>query len=206
MIKIEEKKDSDQSYSVLCCSPKYRRATLVGITLSVFSQLTGINAIMFYSNMIFKGLSLTATFVTALIGIVNFITSIIGLILLVFFGRKILMLVGNAAMAILLLTLAAFSFSHDSIGMIVCVLLFISFFEFSTGPIVWLYTAEIMKDKAMSIATFLNWTLSLAISIAIPYMVKYVSVGYIFLMFGLFTTIGTIYIAIFMRETMGKTQ
>ena len=160
---------------------------------------------MFYSNMIFKGLSLTATFVTALIGIVNFITSIIGLILLVFFGRKILMLLGNAAMAILLLTLAVFSFNRDSIGMIVCVLLFISFFEFSTGPIVWLYTAEIMKDKAMSIATFLNWTLSLAISIAIPFMVKYVSVGYIFLMFGLFTTIGTIYIAIFMRETMGKT-
>lgn len=148
---------------------------------------------------------MTATFVTALIGIVNFITSIFGLILLVFFGRKILMLIGNAAMAILLLTLAAFSFMHDSIGMIVCVLLFISFFEFSTGPIVWLYNAEIMKDKAMSLATFLTWTLSLAISIAIPFMVKYISVGYIFLMFGLFTTIGTIYISIFMRETMGKT-
>jgi len=43
---------------------------------------------MFYSNMIFKGLSLTATFVTALIGIVNFITSIIGLILLVFLVEK----------------------------------------------------------------------------------------------------------------------
>ena len=69
----------------------------------------------------------------------------------------------------------------------------------------WLYNAEIMKDKALSLATFLNWSFSLIISIVIPIMVKYVSVGYIFLMFGLFTTIGSIYIAIFMKETMGKT-
>ena len=52
--------------------------------------------------------------------------------------------------------------------MVVCVLLFISFFEFSSGQIVWLYMYEIMRDKAQSIGTFLNWFMSLVISLAIP--------------------------------------
>lgn len=90
--------------------------------------------------------------------------------------------------------------------MVTCVLLFIAFFEFSSGPIVWLYMSEIMTDKAQSIGTFLNWFMSLVISLAIPQLVKHYSIGYIFLSFGIFTVLGTVFIGIFMKETMGKTQ
>ncbi len=65
-VKDESGKD-DKTYSVICYSPKYRRATWVGCILSVLQQLTGINAIMFYSNILFKGLSMTNTSVTFLI-------------------------------------------------------------------------------------------------------------------------------------------
>jgi hypothetical protein len=87
---------------------------------------------------------MSATTVTALIGIVNFLATLVGLSLLYCFGRKTLMLVFNACMSITLLLLAYYAFDKNTIGMVVCVLLFIAFFEFSSGPIVWLYMAEIM--------------------------------------------------------------
>ena len=197
--------DDDVTYGQVCCDRKYARATIVGCTLSVFQQLTGINVIMFYSNILFKGLSMSSTTVTALIGIVNFLATLVGLSLLYCFGRKTLMLLFNALMAVTLLLLSYYAFDKDTIGMVVCVLLFIAFFEFSSGPIVWLYMAEIMQDKAVSIGTFLNWFLSLVVSIAIPLIVKQCDIGWIFLTLGLFTVLGTIFIAIFMKETMGKT-
>lgn len=102
--------DSGPGYGTLCFDPRYRRATAVGITLAIFSQLTGINVIMFYSNILFKGLSMSNTSITALIGIVNFITPIIGLLFLMCFGRKTLMLTFNIGMTIVLLLLALFAF------------------------------------------------------------------------------------------------
>jgi len=148
---------------------------------------------------------MTNTSVTFLIGIVNFLATLIGLTFLACAGRKTLMFWFSGAMSITLLLLSFFAFQRDTIGMVTCVLLFIAFFEFSSGPIVWLYMSEIMTDKAQSIGTFLNWFMSLVISLAIPQLVKHYSIGYIFLSFGIFTVLGTVFIGIFMKETMGKT-
>ena len=202
---IEDEDDSGPGYGTICFDPRYRRATWVGITLSIFSQLTGINVIMFYSNILFKGLSMSNTSITALIGVVNFITPIIRLMLLMCFGRKTLMVTFNIGMTIVLILLAVFSFYSESIGMIICVLLFIAFFEFSSGTITWLYLAEIMQAKAIGIATFLNWTVNLIVSIAVPYSVRAFHIGYIFLFLGIFTFIGTLIIIFLMIETKGKT-
>lgn len=161
---------------------------------------------MFYSNMLFKGLDMSSTMITFLIGLVNFAATLVGLVLLAFFGRKALMVIFNIAMALTLLFLSLCAFDKNSTGMIVFVLLFIAFFEFSSGPIVWLYNAEIMRDKANAIAVFLNWTVSLAMSISIPLLVKRYDIGYIFLSFAILTAIGSVLLIIFMRETKGKTQ
>ena len=193
------------SYGTLICDPRYRRATILGCALSIFQQLTGINVIMFYSNLVFKGLTITNTMITALVGIVNFVASIFGLLFLAFAGRKTLMAIFNIAMSVTLLMLSYYAFDHDSIGMVVCVLLFIAFFNFSSGTIIWLYNAEIMQDKAIALALFLNMLLGLVVSIAIPLVIKVVQIGYIFLTFGVLTVIGTVIIIIFMRETRGKT-
>jgi MFS family permease len=156
--------------------------------------------------MVFKGLDMSNTTITALVGIINFLATLVGLGFLACFGRKTIMLVFNAAMALTILLLSYYSFEHNSTGMIVCVLLFIAFFEFSSGPIVWLYMAEIMQDKALSIGAFLNWFLSLVVSITIPLILRQVAIGYIFLFFGICTVFGTLFIIFFMEETRGKSQ
>lgn len=134
------------SYGVVFSSPLYRKASLVGCTLAMFQQLTGINIIMFYSSKIFGKLNsgLSGPQVTGIVAAVNFVTTVMSLPLLSKFGRKTLMLWGNAAMAIVLLGTGYCSISSDFTVMIGLVMLFIALFEFSSGPITWLYMSEIM--------------------------------------------------------------
>ena len=92
--------------------------------------------------------------------------------------------------------------------MVVMVMAFISVFEFSSGPITWLYMSEILQDKAVSIATVLNWLVNLGISIGTPPLIDAIgdeNIGYIFIGCGALTFLGTIFIGIFMQETRGKT-
>lgn len=107
---LSSSQESDKTVGKLCCTPRYRRATLVGCFFAVFQQLTGINVIMFYSNMLFKGLSMSNTTITALIGIVNFVTTIIGFLFLMCLGRKTIMVIFSALMSVTLLLLSYFTF------------------------------------------------------------------------------------------------
>ena len=88
------------------------------------------------------------------------------------FGRKSLIFVFNAFMAFDLLLIGVFSQNQMGVPMLISLMLFICAFEFSSGPIVWLYMAEIMQDKAVSVATVLGWIMNLLISLFTPMIVK----------------------------------
>ena len=196
-------------YGAVCCSSQYKRSTYVGCALSIFQQLTGINFIMFYSNTLFGNLGLPAQQITGLVGVVNFLTTFGGLFLLSIAGRRTIMMFSSATMAALLIFNGFFSLNEDNTLAIVCTMGFIAFFEFSSGPITWLYMAEIMQDKALSIATVLNWCINLIISLITPSLIKTIgeeNIGYIFIVMGGFTVLGTLFIITFMKETRGKTQ
>ena len=95
--------------------------------------------------------------------------------------------------------------------MVVFVLLFIMFFEISSGPITWLYMSEIMQDKSLSIATFLNWTINLIISLILPIISKGIpedkpqDYGWIFVVCSGLSIAGLAYIILLMKETRNKT-
>jgi hypothetical protein len=116
------------------------------------------------------------------------------------------MVIFHILMTIMLSLLSYFAYGKNSTGMIVCVLSFIMFFEFSSGPIVWLYNAEILQDKAVSIAVTLNWITGLAISVCTPLLLKVFDIGTLFSAFAVFTALGTMFITMYMKETKGKTQ
>ena len=88
-------------------------------------------------------------------------------------------------------------------------LTFISFYEVSSGPITWLYMGEILADKALSIATVLNWVVKIILSYIIPIILIDIgqeNIGKIFLVFGGFQVFNTIFILVFMKETKGRTK
>jgi hypothetical protein len=63
---------------------------------------------------------------------------------------------------------------------VIFIMLFIVLFEFSLGPIPWLYMAEIMTDKGLSIAILLNWVMTIIMAIVTPYVIS----GELFIVFG----------------------
>ena len=162
---------------------------------------------MVYSATVFTSTGLTGAEINALCGGVNFITACLGCILLGYFGRKTLMSIGNIGMAGCLLGLGfCLNAKQESIS-VGLVMGFLTCFEFSSGPITWLYMAEVMQDKAQSIATVMNWFVVLVIAIVTPYIVDWAGddhVGYIFLFLGGVTVISTLFVFCQMKETMGK--
>ena len=93
-------------------------------------------------------------------------------------------------------------------------LLFILFFEFSAGPITWLYLSEICHEKAGSVATALANFLSLAVSIFTQKIVNGFTsnnanpenLGYLFIILGTVSLIGTLFMSFYMKETRGLSQ
>ena len=166
---------------------------------------------MFYSSKIFGKLNsgLSGPQVTGIVAAVNFVTTLMSLPLLSKFGRKTLMFWGNAAMAAVLIGTGYCSIKAYYTDMIRLVMVFITLFEFSSGPITWLYMSEIMQDKAQTIATFLNWLMNLGISWFVPSLIDTfggdnIGAGWLFIGCGGLTTIGTLFILAYMKETMGK--
>lgn len=81
---------------------------------------------------------------------------------------------------------------------------FVAAFEFAPGPIVWLYMGEILNDKGISVAVFLNWLFTLIIGLVTPTLLKPdVLGGGTFIMFGVFNCLSCVFIGLFMRETKG---
>lgn len=161
---------------------------------------------MFYSSTIFKNVgSIDPVVINFLIGSVNFFGTLVGLMLLSRAGRKILMFLGSGIQSVILALLGLFLLWENKFMPVVLVLLFVLFFEMSSGPITWLYMAEIMHDKSLGIAVVMNWLVNLGIAIGTPPLVDAVNIGYIFIALGIFTLLGTFYIKIFMKETRNKT-
>lgn len=91
---------------------------------------------------------------------------------------------------------------------IVLVLTFICLFEFGPGPVAWLYMAEIMQDKAISIAVVMNWLVNLVISAVIPPLIEAIgdeNIGWIFIVLGIAVGVCFLIMVVFMKETRGKT-
>lgn len=68
---------------------------------------------------------------------------------------------------------------------VIFILVFVMLFEFSLGPIPWLYMAEIMTDKGLSIAILINWILTLTMAIITPFLIG----PALFIAFGIFCVI-----------------
>ena len=167
---------------------------------------------MLYSNTILKNVGVPSKVATPILNGVNFVATIGGLYFLSRFGRRTLMLWGTLFMIIILSLAGLFSLYDYDYPSLVMLVLFIMMFEFTSGPITWLYMSEIMQDKATSFASAMNWGIVVIISGSVPYLVRSITdegqynnrVGFIFIACGGLSFLGLIFIFVFMKETKGK--
>jgi SP family arabinose:H+ symporter-like MFS transporter len=157
--------------------PGLRYAMIIGVILAILSQVTGINAIMYYAPEIFKSGgngSSSALLQTVLIGVINALFTIVAIRNVDKWGRKTLLLIGAAGMTVCLgLVGAAFHFHLGRSPLVlISILAYIAFFAISLGPLTFVVVAEIfptpVRGRAMSVAIFFLWMAVFAVSQTFP--------------------------------------
>ncbi|WJV45918.1 sugar porter family MFS transporter [Streptomyces flavofungini] len=195
----------------------------IGIFLSIFQQLVGINVIFYYSNQLWQSIghdpssSFLYSFETS---IVNIVGTVIAMIFVDRIGRKPLALIGSAGMALALFTMAwAFSYrtgSGDDVSLpqgqgltaIIAANAFVLFFALSWGVVVWVLLGEIFPNRiraaALGVAASAQWLANFAITKTFPSMSEWSLTGS-YIIYGAFAALSIPFVAKFVKETKGKT-
>lgn len=193
--------------------PKLKQALGIGILLAVFSQFTGINAIMYYAPEIFKstGVGSDSAFMqTILVGVINVIFTFVAIRYVDLWGRKKLLLLGTSGMALCLFIVGlAFYRQQQGYTVLIAILGYIACFAMSLGPLTFVVIAEIFPTKvratAMSVATFFLWTAVFLVSQTFPVLIGSVGSAYTFWLYMIIAVAAFLFILKRIPETKGKT-
>jgi len=172
--------------------PGLRMAMLVGVFLALFSQITGINAIIYYAPEIFKnaGFGTESAFKqTVIIGVVNTLFTFLAIWLIDKAGRRALLLWGVTGMIVCLLAVGGCYYFQFFRGpwLLICILGYIACFASSLGPVPWVIMAEIFPTRnrgvAMSFATVVLWVGVLLITQLTPILLEKLGGAFTFWLF-----------------------
>ncbi len=157
---------------------KYRLPIFLAVSIGVFNQFTGINAILYYLNDIFAhaGFSgLSGDIQAVAVGATNLLFTIIAMSVIDRLGRKTLLLIGSVGTAACLAGVAAIFFTSAHENLLVWLLMgYIAFFGFSQGAVIWVYISEVfpnrVRAKGQSLGCFSHWFTNALISWTFPLM------------------------------------
>lgn len=153
-----------------------KRVIFVGIALSVFQQLVGINALSYYGPSIFAemGYHMNASFLaTVIASMVNFMVTMAVVLLVDKVGRKPLLIVGGLISGLSMLWLgSAFDAGQANVYGLIAACGFMVGFALSFGPIVWIMMTELfpppIRGQALSVAVASQWVANLLVSATFP--------------------------------------
>lgn len=192
---------------------KYRYPLFLAISIGVFNQLAGINAILNYLNNIFAaaGFSQVSSYQQAIvIGATNFLFTIVGMALIDKAGRKTLLLLGAAGCSVCLVGVARIFATHSHEGALLYLLItYIAFFSISQGAVIWVYIGEVfpthVRSKGQGIGSASFWIMNAAITLEFPVVVHYLSAATPFVLFAIMTVVQFIVVFFIYPETKGQT-
>lgn len=155
---------------------KYRFPIFLAVSIAIFNQFSGINAILYYLNDIFAraGFSAVSGDLQAVaIGATNLIFTLIAMSVIDRLGRKTLLLVGSVGTAACLagVSFVFFTAQHET-WLLWLLIGFIAFFAFSQGAVIWVYLSEVfptqVRAKGQSLGSFTHWVMNALISFEFP--------------------------------------
>lgn len=189
---------------------KYRRPILLALMIATFNQVSGINALIYYTADIFAmaGAGRTsALWQSVIIGVTNLVFTLVGMSVIDRVGRKRLLLVGAIGLAVCLFV-AAWALETRAGGVLVLGSLigYIACFAFSQGAVIWVYLAEIfpnrVRARGQALGSFTHWVWAAAVSWTFP-IVAEASGGLPFLVFGGLMLVQFVAVAAWLPETRG---
>jgi MFS transporter, SP family, arabinose:H+ symporter len=155
---------------------KYRKPLLLAIIIAMFNQLAGINAVLYYLNDIF-GMAgfdrISGNLQAMAVGASNLIATFIAMSLIDRLGRKKLLLIGSAGMAICLTGAAWIFHTHQHQKWLLFLIVGdVGFFALSQGAVIWVYLSEIfptrVRAKGQSVGSSTHWIMNALVSGLFP--------------------------------------
>ena len=189
---------------------RYMKPILLAVAIAAFNQLSGINALIYYTRRIFEmaGADGTSALLqSVIVGGVNLVVTAVALMVIDHFGRRKLMLVGSVGY-ILSLGATAFAFYTDTTGPVILasLIVFIASHAFGQGAVIWVFIGEIfpnsVRARGQSLGSFVHWIMAAVISLTFP-MIAEVSGAHIFAFYGLCMVGQLLWVIWVMPETKG---
>ncbi|BDX31748.1 MFS transporter [Mycobacterium antarcticum] len=193
----------------------------VGLGLSIFQQFVGINVIFYYSNVLWQAVGFSAdesAIYTVITSVINVATTLIAIALIDKIGRKPLLLIGSAGMAITLITMSVI-FANAGLGpdgtpslpgasgviALIAANLFVVSFGMSWGPVVWVLLGEMFPNRiraaALGLAAAGQWAANWLITVTFPGLRDHLGVAYGF--YGLCAVLSGLFVWRWVQETKG---
>ncbi len=197
----------------------------VGTILSMLQQLVGINVIFYYGTTLWRvvGFAESDSLKIAVItGIVNIVTTLIAIRYVDRWGRKPLLLVGSIGMTVTLGLLAVVFGTADispdtgqpvlshltGIMALVSANLYVFFFGFSWGPVVWVLLGEMFPNRiraaALSLAAAMQWISNFLVSTTFPPIIESFGLSVAYGGYALFAGVSVFFVYLFVKETKGR--
>ena len=182
----------------------------VGIMLSVFQQIVGINAVLYFAPRIFESMGVGNPMIfTVLMGVVNISFTLLAIFTVERLGRKPLLIWGSLLMAV-----GAFGVTIiNTIAMpawvaVASILIYSAAFMFSWGPICWVYMSELfpntIRSQATAIAVAFQWISNFAVSSTFVPLYNY-NHAMVYAGYGLICLLAALFVWKLVPETKGKT-
>jgi len=202
--------DAEHAANDSLFSWKYRFPIFLAVSIGLFNQLSGINAILYYLNDIFAfaGFSKVSSDLQAVtIGGTNLLFTMLAMTVIDRIGRKTLLLIGSVGTAACLGGVAAVFFLQSHQGLLLWLLAgYIAFFAFSQGAVIWVFIGEVFPNRVraqgQSLGSFSHWFMNALISGIFPLLAAS-SGGYPFVFFSIMMVLQFFVVLFIYPETKG---
>src|SRR6266404_4242664 len=189
-------------------SRKHRYPIFLAITIGMFNQLSGINAILYYLNDIFAaaGFSkLSGDLQAVAVGGMNLLATLLGMSVIDKLGRKTLLLIGSVGTALCLAGVARIFLTHQHQDYLLWFLVaYIAFFAISQGAVIWVYISEVfpnrVRAKGQALGSSSHWIMNAIIAYTFPQLARS-SGAYPFMFFSAMMIVQFFVVLFFYPET-----
>ena len=198
--------------------PRYRRALIVGVGLSLFGQLTGVNVVVYFGPSILESAGIAKDGALAFqvgFGVINLVFTLIALALIDSWGRRSLLIGGMSVVSGMLLVVGALfamqseaQFRWSEYGIVAALAIYFAAVALSICAVIWVLTPEVFPNQVrgtgVSIATFTNWATNALSAFWFPVVTERFSMQTAFFLFAFICLIATYFFYKVVPETRGR--
>lgn len=219
---IEDEKQNPISFMESFSKRATKKGLLISFGLMFFQQMSGVNAVIFYTSKIFTeaGSTLAPKEASIIVGAMQVVATLVSSLIIDRLGRRVLLLTSASIMGLCCMLLGVFFNLKDhetldeeglkNIGWlpITSLSLFIIVFSLGFGPIPWMISSEVLpqeiKTKASAGAGTFNWFLAFVVTLFFNDVIDAIGTDITFFFFMAVCIVGTVFVFFIVPETKGK--